>query len=449
MADQSTLSARLAFNQIDQETVTSLREAKPFILAEMPAILDRFYDHISKFKETSAFFRDREHMMHAKAMQLRHWTIILDGKFDHTYEQSVTTIGETHNRLGLEPRWYIGGYNFLLSLLIEAVALKQNRSRFASRSAERAANWQKAIIKAGMLDMDFAIAVYLEAGRRERLATLERLAAEFDQAINGVIDAMSAATEVLYSAAKAATTSADKALATSTAVAAAAEQASANVQTVAAATEQLSASVREISQQTATSGTISEKAAQTANQTTDTVSKLAEAAKRIGVVVDLINGIAAQTNLLALNATIEAARAGEAGRGFAVVAQEVKTLADQTAKATAEIGAQISDIQMSSARSATEITQIGEIIQSMNQIAATIAAAVTQQGAATDEIARNVHEAAHGTREVSSNITNINAATTDAGETATKVLSCSEDLRKQTDELRNAAAKFLTTLRAA
>ena len=449
MAGENTLSARLVFNQIDQDTIAVLREAKPFILTEMPPILDRFYDHIIKFKETSAFFRSREHMMHAKEMQLRHWTIILDGRFDHTYEASVTIIGETHNRLGLEPRWYIGGYNFLISLLIEAIALKQPKSTFGSKSTERAVRLQKAVIKASMLDMDFAIAVYLEAGRREQRTTLERLASEFDQAINGIINGMSAATEVLHAAATAATATAASALERSTAVAAAAVQASANVQTVAAAAEQLSASVREISQQTATSGAISEKAVRTADQTTNTVGKLAEAAKRIGVVVDLINGIAGQTNLLALNATIEAARAGEAGKGFAVVAQEVKTLADQTAKATAEIGAQINDIQTASAKSATEIAQIGEIIQSMNEITATIASAVTQQNAATDEIARNVHEAARGTSEVSSNIVNVNKATTETGETATKVLSCSEDLRKQTEQLRNAARNFLSTLRAA
>jgi len=449
MASGSTLSARLAFNQIDQDTMAALREAKPFILAEMPAILDRFYDHISKFKETSAFFKNRQHMMHAKEMQIRHWTIITDGRFDRTYEESVTTIGETHNRLGLEPRWYIGGYNFLVASMIQAVALKQSQSRFGTRSGDRMARTQMAIIKAAMLDMDFAIAVYLEAGQRERRATMERLATEFDGAVSGIINAMSSATDVLHSTAQTATASAKRSLERTTAVATAAEHASANVQAVAAATEELSASVREISQQTATSGTISERAVHTANQTTDTVGKLAEAAKRIGVVVDLINGIASQTNLLALNATIEAARAGEAGKGFAVVAQEVKTLADQTAKATADIGAQINDIQASSAKSATEIAQIGEIIRSMNEISATIASAVTEQSAATEEIARNVNEAAKGTSNVSSNIANVTSAAGETGETATKVLSCSEDLRKHTNQLRSAANNFLSTLRAA
>jgi hypothetical protein len=122
MSGKSTIQERLRFNLIDQETVASLREAKSFILAEMPLILDGFYDHVGKFTETAKFFRSREHMMHAKKMQLQPWAIIMDGRFDEAYEASVTKIGEVHNKLGLEPRWYIGGYNALVSGLVSAIA---------------------------------------------------------------------------------------------------------------------------------------------------------------------------------------------------------------------------------------------------------------------------------------------------------------------------------------
>src|ERR1700730_6098848 len=130
MSDQSTITARLAFNLIDKDTVATLAENKPFILAALPPVLDEFYDHVVKFSETSKFFKNRDHMMHAKQMQLNHWTIIASGRFDQTYEASVTKIGEVHNKLGLEPRWYIGGYNFLVSSLIGAIASKLPTSKF-------------------------------------------------------------------------------------------------------------------------------------------------------------------------------------------------------------------------------------------------------------------------------------------------------------------------------
>ena len=121
MKSATTIDQRRQFNLIDDETVQLLREAKPFIMGALPPILDAFYDHVGRFSETNAFFANREHMMHAKAMQIRHWGIIVEGHFDETYEVSVTKIGEVHNKLGLEPRWYIGGYNFLVSRLIEAI----------------------------------------------------------------------------------------------------------------------------------------------------------------------------------------------------------------------------------------------------------------------------------------------------------------------------------------
>jgi methyl-accepting chemotaxis protein len=449
MADLDSISARLAFNTIDQDTIATLRQGKAFILAEMPGVLDRFYAHIGRFPETAAFFRNHEHMMRAKASQLRHWGLIADGRFDESYVQSVKMIGEMHNRLGLDVSWYIGGYNFLLSGLIEAIALKQPKSLLGGKSLTTGARLQKAILKAGMLDMDLATAVYLEAGRRDRRATFERMAKEFEHAVNDAVKEISTAVSTVHDAATTATSSASNALRRSTSVAASAEQTSANVRTVAAATEQLSASVKEINDQIANSGAISEKAVRTAQQTIGTVGQLAEAAKRIGVVIDLINGIASQTNLLALNATIEAARAGEAGKGFAVVAQEVKALADQTAKATADIASQINDIQASSATSASEIANIGDIIESMNQITASIAAALAEQGAATQEIARNVHEVASGTSDVSANIVDVNRATSETGQMADQVLSSSDRLRAQTKTLQAAAENFLKMLRAA
>ena len=149
---------------------------------------------------------------------------------------------------------------------------------------------------------------------------------------------------------------------------------------------------------------------------------------RIGDVVELINTIAGQTNLLALNATIEAARAGEAGRGFAVVASEVKALAEQTAKATGEIGQQITGIQGATQESVSAIKEISGTIERLSEIASTIAAAVEEQGAATQEISRNVQQAAHGTQQVSSNITDVQRGASETGSASSQVLSAAQSL---------------------
>jgi methyl-accepting chemotaxis protein len=451
MNGNSTIKARLAFNQIDEAAAALLREFKDFIMAELPGVLDGFYDHVSRFRETNGFFRNRDHMMGAKGAQLRHWSMILEGRFDEGYEASISRIGETHSRIGLEPRWYIGGYNALVSGLVHAIATKMPASAgSAGRSmswktqeqiAERKTALQTAVIKAAMLDMDLAIAVYLEAGRRD----LNRLAAS----VVGMANNVAATAKELQGSAQAMAETAKTASDQTANVAAAAEQASANVRTVATAADELSASVKEIGRQVATSTEIADKAVKTADQTSDKVRQLTQASQKVGDVVELISNIARQTNLLALNATIEAARAGEAGKGFAVVAQEVKSLASQTAKATAEIGAQINDIQSSTADAVASIGTISEVIQSMDRIASTIAAAVEEQGAATVEIARNVQEAAQGTSDVASNTTGLSSSAASTGAAANQMLTAAKNLGNQAEELRKMAEGFTSTTRAA
>ena len=443
MTRTGTLDTRLAYNRIDAGVTAILREHKDFVLAELPPILDGFYGHIGAHPETAAFFRNREHMSAARDAQIRHWATILDGRFDESYLASITRIGETHNRIGLDPRWYIGGYSFLINGVVEAIA------RRLSAAQDRKTALQTAVIKAALLDMDLAISVYLEAGRRERNATLERLASEFDKAVSGVIDTVSATATQLESSAEAMTDAARHTADQSTAVAAAAAQASVNVQAVAAATNELSSSVEEIGRQVTTSTRIADNAVRTADQTSVRIRDLSKASESIGHVLGLISNIANQTNLLALNATIEAARAGEAGKGFAVVAQEVKSLAAQTAKATAEISAQIADIQTSTGDAVHSIGAIAEVIQSINEIATTIAAAVEEQGAATVEIARNVQEAAMGTADVSSNTAGLSQTASATGSAAASVMAAAKSLGAEAGNLRKVAHDFAITLKSA
>ncbi|MBM3523830.1 MAG: chemotaxis protein, partial [Alphaproteobacteria bacterium] len=220
-------------------------------------------------------------------------------------------------------------------------------------------------------------------------------------------------------------------------------------QTVAAASEELSASIAEIARLVSDSTTISAAGVKEATETNAKVEGLAAAAQKIGEVVKLISDIAAQTNLLALNATIEAARAGEAGKGFAVVAAEVKNLANQTARATDDIGQQISAIQGATGESVAAIQAIGRTIGKMSEIAAAVATAVTEQRGATQEIARNVQEASKGTNEVSENIGGVSQAAREAGEGAGAVMKASDGLARQGEELGRQVGAFLASIRAA
>jgi methyl-accepting chemotaxis protein len=284
----------------------------------------------------------------------------------------------------------------------------------------------------------------IERGRR-----VDAITRQFENMIGGVVQTVSSASSQLEASAATLSGTADRSQQLATAVAAASEEASTNVQSVASATEELSSSVYEIGRQVHESARMASEAVGQARATTDRVSELSKAAGRIGDVVELINTIAGQTNLLALNATIEAARAGEAGRGFAVVASEVKALAEQTAKATGEIGLQISGIQTATEESVGAIKAISDTIERLSEISSNIAAAVQEQGTATQEISRNVQQAAQGTQEVSSNITDVQRGATEIGSASSQVLSAAKMLSADSSQLNIEVSKFLSSVRAA
>ncbi|WP_237152894.1 methyl-accepting chemotaxis protein [Oryzibacter oryziterrae] len=282
-----------------------------------------------------------------------------------------------------------------------------------------------------------------------RRAELQQLADLFEQSVGGIAAALASSATQLNGAAQVMTRSSADVSHKATVVAEASEEASASVGTVAAAAEELASSITEIGRQVTESTEIAATAVVDASDTASKVAALSEAAKKIGNVVDLINNIAGQTNLLALNATIEAARAGEAGKGFAVVAAEVKQLADQTAKATNEIGAQISAIQSSTAESSDAIMRITATIGRISEVSNAVSGSVRDQGTATQEIADSVQRAAGGTGAVTANIAEVNSAADRSSTAAREVLAASEALSDQARRLQDELKGFLQTIRAA
>ncbi len=307
------------------------------------------------------------------------------------------------------------------------------------------------VFKDGMIVADRLAAEQESEGaiKEQRTLRLGTLLHDFEGKIGQMVGLLATNSTELKATAQSMTGTAAKTGEQAATVAGAAEEASMGVQTVAAAAEELTASIAEISRQVAHSAQMTGKAVSNTQRTDVIVRALAESAEKIGHVMGLIANIAGQTNLLALNATIEAARAGDAGKGFAVVASEVKSLATQTARATEEIGVQVSQIQAATQEAVVAIHGITVTIQDVSTIATSIAAAVEQQGAATAEIARNVQQTAKAAQDVTVNIGGVSRASQETGAAAGQVLSASGHLSEQAEHLSAEVNSFMANVRAA
>ena len=286
----------------------------------------------------------------------------------------------------------------------------------------------------------------VKAARTQRISTAT---GDFEAMIGEMVDSLASASTELEASASTMTKTSDATMSLSDSAASASLAVTENIQAVAAATEEITSSVNEIGRQVHESNRIASTAVAQAQRTDESIAKLSLAAGRINDVVKLITEVAEQTNLLALNATIEAARAGEAGRGFAVVASEVKALATQTAKATAEIDAQVADMQNATADTVASIKEIGSTITLISEVSSAIAAAVEQQGAATQEIARNVQQSAQLSTRVASEVTEVKRGSSETSAASGGVLTAARSLAHESDHLKNRVEKFLDTVRAA
>lgn len=436
--------ARMRFMRIDASTSETLRRFWKIVEPQLPAILDAFYAHITTEPEIAKLLASD--IPRLKRVQGDHWARLFDGQFDEAYMRGVQTIGRVHNRIGLKPRWYIGGYNFVLAQL-STLAVQSYRYRPAKLAAALVA-----LNAAVMLDMDLAISVYQDEMLAERQARQDKVTAainSFNNEMSQALHIVDVSAQNLEKTANELSINAEATSLQSNAAANASQEASAGAQSVATVADELSAKVREVGRQVSQSASIATRAMAQARQSQTLIGGLATTTGEIDDVVKLIADIASQTNLLALNATIEAARAGEAAKGFAVVATEVKNLATQTATATNSIAQRIAAIQSATQQSVAAISGIGTTIEEIDAIAKTITASVGHQEVRIGDISRSIQESALGAHEVSANVAGVSLVAAETGRAATSVLASATNLSGQADRLRDCVSTFFEAIRAA
>ena len=428
---------RIGFLGIDESARDVLRAFRPTVMENCDAILTRFYAGLTGWDELASLIGGSARVDHLKAAQSEHWDRLFAADFDEAYVERATRIGQAHQRIGLEPRWYIGSYSILLGALHELAVKTYGRKR------DHLSKLIAAIDKAVLMDMELATSVYISAADNQLKGELSKLADQLEAEVRtSVTDVMDRSGQV-----RDATTNmnaaAQRMSQSTTTVASASEQATVSVETIATASEELVTTVKEVAGQMKNAQATTERAVNEAKKTGEVIETLSTTADEIGEIVKLISDIAAQTNLLALNATIEAARAGEAGKGFAVVASEVKSLATQTAKATEEIRQQIQGIQEVSSESVDAITKIRERIGEVREVAGAISAAVDEQSAVTQEIARNTQEAATATQDVSASILRVSDSSKTSESTAGELHGHAVEMAERMTSLQVKLRKIL------
>jgi methyl-accepting chemotaxis protein len=433
---------RLAAAGIDDQTSAVLRELRPIIAQNIDQVIDAAFARILRFPDVVQAYRSLS-VDEAKKSQKRHWLEdVFPGTFTDEQIAHTMQMGEQRQGTGLSLRWFFVFFSVVLAEMTKVVTPHYRKK------LDQLPQALAALSNTVLFDLQVFTTVYVDAAREAAQAKLVTHADAFEQEVSGLVKTVAGSATQLQDTSRGMTSAAGQTANQAQAAASEAERAGQNIQTAAAATEQLSSSIQEIGRQVAQSTQIASTAVDEAQRTDALVQGLANAAGRIGDVIKLINNIASQTNLLALNATIEAARAGDAGKGFAVVAGEVKNLANQTAKATDEISAQIAAVQTATKDAVVAIQGIGTTIGQINEISSSIAAAVEQQSAATQEISRSVQSAAQSGGALISNITAVNTSAGQTGQAAQAVLNGANDLSGQTSRLSGHVEQFLGRIRA-
>jgi len=454
----------MQFSVLDDNGVEAIRSMKPVIDKALPAILDGLYARIREFPEVARFFKDSTRIDYAKSAQARHWGRISAGAFDKDYLENVREVGLVHARIGLEPRWYIGGYALIVEGLIKA-ALREfwPKGFFGSTEtkADEAATKVSALVKAALLDMDLSITTYIEAEEEKRLAAEEanaqaaqqqalvvraltaaldhlakgdlthRVSEQFDPSYQKLQDDFNKAIEALAGTVSAIAGGAREVMDASREISQTTVDLSQRTEEQAATLEQTSASMEEIAATVKTNAENARRAndlSRDAREVADrsgavvanavsAMARIEESSGKISDIISVIDEIARQTNLLALNAAVEAARAGEAGRGFAVVASEVRSLAQRSSQAAKDIKDLITNSSGLVQNGVELVNQTGsslkEILDAIRQVAdivGDIASASAEQSVGVEQVNKALTQMDEATQKNSAMVEE-NAAT--------------------------------------
>ena len=480
MSQDHSVSDRVAFMGLDDQARQALRGLRPLISKEIGPALDGFYGKVRATPETRKFFRDDQHMDAASSRQAAHWDVIAQAEFSDTYVNTVRTIGQVHARIGLEPRWYIGGYAIVMDRLLRAtVDSLWPKGFMAKGDPAQAGEAVTALMKAVMLDMDFAISIYLETIETERVRleqirvaneqnqaavvaalgdALDRLAQgdlvgrvaadvspefqklkdDFNNAVGILEQAMSRVSGVTSNI----RSGSDEIGIAADDLSRRTEQQAASLEETAAALDEITSTVRrsaagakQASEVVAGAKTEAERSGAIVDQAVAAMGEIEGSSREIGNIIGVIDEIAFQTNLLALNAGVEAARAGEAGRGFAVVAQEVRALAQRSADAAKEIKTLISSSTQQVSQGVNLVGQTGDALRGIVAKVAEIDDLIVQISASAQEQATGLHQVNTAVNQMDQ-VTQQNAAMVEQTTAAT------HSLKDQTAELVNLISAF-------
>jgi methyl-accepting chemotaxis protein len=436
--------ARLALYRIDDNTRSLLAATWPTIAPQLDRVIDDVVVAVMGLPAIGGAVAQNRDLV--KKLEVAHFKALLGGQIDQRYAESCRQTVAEEAAIGLDARIRSTAGSFMLKAALDALARKHRFS--ATRLAERGK------IISQVISFDVANAMTLHRQAAEQAAHVRRGAiddaiADFDGAIGEVIEAIKEASASLAMTGSTLRGVAEDTLSRMASASSASAETAQRMEATVTATEELSGSIQEIGQQATNGLTMAQSAVADTERTQNVIGSLNDAAERIGSVIGTISAIAAQTNLLALNATIEAARAGEAGKGFAVVAAEVKTLANQTSRATGDISQQVAAIQEATKRSVEEISSIARTIGKMTTVSTSIASAVQQQSMTTRGIAESIHNAAGHTARASVEINSVDEAVTRGVSAVGDITTWTGRLTARASDLEAKVATFFNRLRAA